>query len=238
MGHRFDGIARLTDGRDPDWAALLGTGYADLPDHFVPVYRECGLDELVRTCREGLSVPPSETRHPDMRAEMELLDRHRPKKLVERGVSRLGAIYATPTDDTPKFPFRRERFVLELMVDPDEAFIGDMDFITALIPFISANQAGLDRYGGAFRKYWDNVISLREFLDHYREVANDHGAYWMAKAKAPKHLPKTIFAPEVMVMTPFISQRYVKIVRREVTEEDGHDYEMPIEQGMTWEDER
>jgi len=217
---------------------MLGTGYADLPDHFVPVYRECGIDELVRTCREGLSVPPSDTRHPDMRAEMELLDRHRPKKLVERGVSRLGAIYASITDDTPKFPFRKERFVLELMVDPDEAFVGDMDFITCLIPFISANQAGLDRYAGAFRKYWDNIISLRDFLDHYREVLTPDGSYWVTKTRAPKGLPKTVFAPEVMIMTPLISVRHIKMLRREVTEDDGRDYEMPIEPGMTWEDER
>src|SRR5688572_9743587 len=238
MGHRSDSILRLGDGADPDWAAMLGTGYADVPKHFVAVYRECGMDELVRTVREGLSVPPAETRHPDMRAEMERLDKYRPKKMIDRGVSRLGAIYASPTEETPKFPFRKERYVLKVMVDPEEAYVGDMDFITCLIPFISANQSGLDRYRGAFKKYWDSVISLKDFLAHYREVPTPDGSYWMVKSSAPARLPKTCFAPEIMVMTPLISPRYVKVIKRELTHDDGHDYEIPVEPGMTWEDER
>lgn len=238
MGQRSDGLLRDAGGTTIDWGAMLGVGLADVPKHYVSVYRECSLDELVRIVREGLCVPPVETRHPDMRAEMELLDRHRPKKLVEAGVSRLGAVYAVPTPETPRFPFRRERYVLELKVEPAEAFVGDMDFITCLIPFIGANQAGLDRYRGAFQKYWESVISLSDFLAHYRRVDTTDGTHWIAKVKAPKKLPRTFFAPEIMVMTPIISARHVRIMRREVTHDDGREYEYPVEPGMTWEDER
>lgn len=238
MGQRTDTLMRAGDGASIDWGAMLGTGLADVPEHFVSVYRECSLDELVRIVREGLSVPPAETRHPDMRAEMELLDRYRPQRLIDRGVSRIGAVYAVPTSETPKFPFRRERYVLELKVDPKEAFVGDMDFITCLIPFIGANQMGLERYRGAFKKYWESVITLEEFFANYKEIGTGDGVQWVAKAKAPKRLPRTYFAPEIMIMTPIISPRHIRVVRREITNDDGRDYEYPIEPGMTWEDER
>lgn len=238
MGQRSDTLLRAYDGASIDWGAMLGTGLADVPEHFVSVYRECSLDELVRIVREGLSVPPAETRHPDMRAEMELLDRYRPQRVIDRGVSRLGAVYAVPTTETPKFPFRKERYVLEIKVDPEEAFVGDMDFITCLIPFIGANQTGLDRYRGAFKKYWESVVSLKEFVTHYRRVDTADGTHWMAKLKAPKKLPKTFFAPEIMIMTPIISPRHVRVVRREIVHDDGREYEYPVEPGMTWEDER
>ena len=238
MGQRSDTLLRADDGATIDWGAMLGTGLSDVPPHYVSVYRECSLDELVRIVREGLSVPPAETRHPDMRAEMELLDRYRPQRVIDRGVSRLGAVYAVPTPETPKFPFRKERYVLEIKVAPDEAFVGDMDFITCLIPFIGANQTGLDRYRGAFKKYWESVVSLKEFMAHYRKVETADGDHWMAKVKAPKKLPKTFFAPEIMIMTPIISPRHVRVVRREILQDDGREYEYPVEPGMTWEDER
>ncbi len=239
MGQRADGLYRAYDGASIDWSVMLGTGLADVPKHYVSVYRECSLDEIVRIVREGLSVPPAETRHPDMRAEMELLDRHRPKRLIDKGVSRLGAVYAVPTTETPRFPFRNERYVLELKVDPEESFVGDMDFISCLIPFIGANQTGLDRYRGAFQKYWEGVVSLKDFNAHYRRIDTPEGTHWMAKSTAPAKLPKTFFTPEVMIMTPIISPRHVRVVRREVTENERCDHDdHPVEQGMTWEDER
>lgn len=217
---------------------MLGTGLVDVPAHFVPVYRECSLEELVRIVREGLCVPPAETRHPDMRAEMDLLDRYRPQRVIDRGVSRLNAVYASPTERTPRFPFRKERYVLEVMVDPEEAFVGDMDFISLLLPFIGANQTGLDRYAAAFRKYWDSVVSLSDFRKHYREAQGAENGYWTIKAKAPKKLPRAVFNPEVMIMTPIVSPRHVRVLRREVLHDDGFDYDIPVEQGMTWDDER
>ena len=239
MGQRADGLHGAYDGATIDWSVLLGTGLADVPEHYVSVYRECSIDEVMRIVREGLSVPPAETRHPDMRAEMELLDRHRPKRLIERGISRLGAVYATPTDETPRFPFRRERYILELKIDPEEAFVGDMDFITTLIPFIGANQTGLGRYRGAFQKYWESIVSLKDFRTHYRRVDLPEGAHWLAKSTAPAKVPKTFFTPEVMIMTPIVSQRHIRVVRREVTGDGTCDHEdFVVERGMTWEDER
>jgi hypothetical protein len=42
-----------------------------------------------------------------------------------------------------------------------------------------------------------------------------------------------------MIMTPLISPRHVRVVRRELTHDDGHECEdYAVEPGMTWEDER
>lgn len=242
MGERSDSLLRGSYGAAPDWGAMLGTGLADVPTHFVPVYRECSLEELVRIVREGLSVPPADTRHPDMRAEMDLLDRYRPQRLVDLGVSRLNAVYAVPTADaTPRLPIRRERYVIEAMIDPHEAYVGDMDFISLLIPFIGANQVGLERYAGSFRKYWDSVVRMSDFQKHYRRTGGEDGGFWVAKASAPKKMPRMFFAPEVMIMTPIVSSRHVRVIRREsadAAEGDGYDYDLSVEPGMTWEDER
>lgn len=241
MDGRADTFYRAFDGASIDWAAMLGSGIGDLPKDHVSVYREVSLEELVRIAREGLSVPHPETRHPDMREEMELLDRYRPQHIIAKGISRLGAIYACPTEETPKFPFRRERFILEVKVDPKEAFVGDMDFITCLIPFIGANRMGLQRYKGAFTKYWESVISLADFKKWYRQVETDDGVQWMRAAGAPKRLEgqRVFFAPEILVMTPVISPRHVRVVRRERTEHECVEREeLRMGQQLTWEDER
>ena len=225
MGERAQNYLHAFDGRTLNWDAVLGAGFTSAPKHFVSVYRESSRDELLRIGREGLSVPPPEIRHPEMRQEMELLDRHRPKTVVDRGISRLGAIYAVPTPETPRLPFRKEYFVLEMKVDPEESFIGDMDFVTCLIPFIGAHRSSLDKYKGAFTKYWDSVISLKDFFKQYRRIETGDGGHWIARPSAPKRFQKTYFAPEVMVMAPIVSHRHIRIVRHEHVADDFCDHE-------------
>jgi hypothetical protein len=238
MGERAPIIMRAFDGRAVDWTAMLGAGFHSAPKGHVSVFRESSREELLRIAREGLSVPPPEIRHPEMRQEMELLDRHRPAEFVEQGISRLNAIYAVPTSETPRLPFRKEYFILEMKVDPNEAFVGDMDFVTCLIPFIGAHRASLDKYGGAFTKYWESVISLKDFFKHYKRVETGDGTHWVAKPGAPKRFLKTYFAPEIMVMTPLISQRHMRIVRREdaTYDDDGCEHVHEDEPQTTWED--
>lgn len=242
MGQRADGLLRAFDGAGIDWGVMLGTGLADVPQHYVSVYRDSSLEEIMRIVREGLSVPPLETRHPDMRAEMELLDRYRPKRILDKGISRMGAIFTLPTPHLPERHTHRDRYLLEVKVDPNEAYVSDMDFISNLIPFLGMEPASLDRYRGSFTRYWESMVSLTDFKQHYRRIDGEEGSHWLRKSAAPAKLPKAFFSPEVMVMTPIIGQRHVRIVRRESPEvSGGHDdefEEVPIERGMTWEDER
>lgn len=228
MDGRADNFFHALDGTVLDWGRVLGSGFKNAPKGWVSVFRECSLEEIVRIGREGLSPSPPEMRPPDFRQEMELLDAHRPAALVKQGVSRLNAIYAVPTPDTPKLPHRHEHIVIEVRVNPEECVVGDMDFITAIIPFIGAQRFGMDKYQGAFRKYWESVIPFADFLRHYRRTETFAGSQWFAKRSAPPRLPKMFFAPEIMVMTPTISREHIRIVRGHVTDivdEDDHDHD-------------
>lgn len=212
MGQRGDNFMHAFDGWTLDWNAVFGLAFDTAPEHWVSVYREASVEELVRIASHGIAPPSPDVRHPEMRQEMELLDRFRPQQVIEKGVSRLRAIYASPTPDTPKLPFRRERAILELKVDPEAGYVGEMDFITALIPFMSAHGRGLEKYQGAFRRYWDSVIPLTEFTRHYKARRTGDGMQWTRKGGSSE-MPKTFFSPEIMVMAPVISKQHVRIVR-------------------------
>ncbi len=221
MGERCHNPFPDFDGAFLDWNALLGSGFDDAPRRWVSVFRECALDELVRVARDGMAVPPPELRPMEIRREMETLDRFRPPAVIRRGISRLGAIYASPTaEDAPRLPFRKERIVLEMKIDPARGWVGDMDFITCLIPFIGAQPQGLERFQGAFRKYWESVIPFETFRRHYDKVRTADGCHWLVKSRAPKGLPRTFFLPEILVMTPVISQRHIRVVSHELTGTD------------------
>jgi hypothetical protein len=220
MGERAHNYLHAFDGRSLNWSAALGMGFASAPKRLVSVFREASRDELLRIAREGLTATPPEVRHPEVRHEMELLDQHRPEQLVKRGVSRLGAIFAVPTAETPRLPFRKEYFVLEMKIEPKEAYVGDMDFVNCLIPFMGGSVAGLDRFRGAFVKYWDSVIPFSAFRKHYRRVETGDGSHWLAARSAPKTLPRSFVAPEVLVMSPVVDQRHLRIVRHETAGAD------------------
>lgn len=216
MGERAHNYLHAFDGRSLNWSAALGAGFASAPKRLVSVYREASRDELLRIAREGLTVMPPEARHPEIRQEMELLDRHRPAHFVKKGVSRIGAIFAVPTSETPRLPFRKEYFILEMKIEPGEAYVGDMDFVNCLIPFMGGSVAGLERFRGAFVKYWDSVIPFRSFRRHYRSVDTGDGPHWLLAKGAPRSLPRSFVAPEVLVMSPVVDQRHVRIVRHEL----------------------
>ncbi len=220
MGQRCHNPFPDFDGAFLDWNALLGSGFDEAPRGWVSVFRVCSLEELVRIAREGMAVPPPDLRPAEIRREMETLDRFRPPAVVRRGISRLGAIYASPTaEDAPRLPFRKERIILEMKVDPAQGWVGDMDFITCLIPFIGAQPQGLDRFQGAFHKYWESVIPFADFRRHYEKVSTADGFHWLAKGRTPLNRPRSFFLPEILVMTPLISQRHIRVVSQETVTE-------------------
>jgi hypothetical protein len=220
---RYNNFLHAFDGWTLDWNSVLGLGFETAPENWVTVYRECSIDELARVARDGLRVPSADRRHPDNRQEMELLDRFRPNHITEKGISRLKAIYAVPTPMTPRFGYKRERAILEMKVDPADGYVGDMDFITALIPFINVRGRGVEQYHGAFRRYWDSIIPLTVFYRNYQQLNKKDEVsdpYWFKKRGASIRLPKTYFSPEILLMTPIISKQYVRIIRWEPEIED------------------
>jgi hypothetical protein len=214
MGQRADGFGNAWLGGHLNWDSLFGGGWQTAPKEWVSVWRECSPDELVRASQQGLAVPAPELRPPEVRQEMELLDSFRPEPVAKRGVSRLHSIFASPApEDVPFLPHRRERLVVEMLINPAEAFVGDMDFITSLISFMWVNKFGVDQFHGAFRKYWDSIVRLDHFLGSYERIETPDGGHWMARRPVADHLPKTFFAPEIMITTPVISQRHIRLLR-------------------------
>jgi hypothetical protein len=198
-----------------EWARYsLGAGFDDAPAHLATAYRECAPIEIERVRREGgLTSTPTDCRPADFREEMQLLDGFRPKALVERGVSRLGAIYASPAlDDVPHLPFRDERHVLALKFDPAEAFVGDMSFIMGLVPFIGIRSRGLDEFRGAYHKYWEGVIGFEDFLTQYAPCGIGSSRRWCRRPEAPTDLPDKFFLPEILVMTKVVPLEHLRLV--------------------------
>ncbi|MFA6604326.1 MAG: hypothetical protein WCT10_05875 [Patescibacteria group bacterium] len=225
MAQKSDNYLHAFDGCGIDWSVLLGSDIPAAPEHWVSLYRECSLEELARIAREGLAAPVAELRPSEMRREMEILDRFRPERLVEHGVSRLGAIFAAPSpENVPSLPFRAERMILEIKTDPASCFVGDMDFITGLIPFLGAYPADVGRFQGAFSKYWDSVMPLADFLGHYVKVRQGGSCPWVATAGAGEGRPKVFFSPEILIMKPIISQKHLRVIGR-IEDPDG-----PLEQ--------
>jgi hypothetical protein len=219
MGHRLNNSDNY--GAFLEWNAELGARVESAPKGWVSVYREVSSEELVRISQQGLTVPAPEMRPPEVRLEMETLDRFRPRHLMERGVSRLGAIYAAPTiEDAPRLPFRRERVVLELKVDAGCGWVGDMDFITCLIPFLGAHGQGAEKFHGAFRKYWESVIPLKRFLRDYARLKTGDGNHWVAKGRLAAGVPRVFFAPEIMLTTSAVNQRHIRVVNCEPLHEE------------------
>jgi hypothetical protein len=208
---RFGGRSADADLGEP---VSLGQDFERTPADWVTVWRECSPEELIVVTQHGLAVPAPANRPPEYRQEMELLDSFRPSVVSERGISRLRSIYASPSpEDVPCLPHRRERLVVEMRIDPRQAYVGDMDFITGLISFMGANKFGIEQFHGAYRKYWDSVMPLTYFLDRYRREDTADGGHWRACRAVAERLPQTYYAPEVMIMTPLVSQRHIRLAR-------------------------
>jgi len=213
MGQRADNFLYHFDGRFLDWDSMFGAGFREAPKHWKSVYRPCTIEELMRVAREGLTVPSPNLRPADHRTELETLDRFRPAAVARSGLSRLHTIDASPTPDISKFPFRRDEVVLEMKVDPSECFVGDIDYIAGIAPFVDARRRRLEKFSGAFRKYWESMIPLRDFCRYYRKIDTADGTHWILSPRAPRGLPESIFLPEVLIMNQRISPRHVRVVK-------------------------
>ena len=191
-----------------------GNGFDSVPPDWVSVWRECSPEELTKAAKGGLSIPLPEMRPPEFREEMELLDSFRPESIIQKGVSRLNSIFASPSPkDVPRLSHRQERIVVEMVIDPREAYVGDMNFITALIPFIRASRVGMDRFRGAFRKYWETIIPLSNFLKHYERIDNPEAHGWVIREVTKEPVPEIFFSPEIMILTSKISEKHIRLVK-------------------------
>lgn len=211
MGQRSDDFLHAWNGLTVNWDRFFGAGFKASPKRWVSVYREASLDELIRIARDGMRATPPEAMHQDARDEMALLDRYRPRRIARLGLSRRSSIVALPSPDAWHAPQRKERIVLELRVDPGECFVGDADVRATIIPF-AGDKWPSARYRTFYEKYWEGIVTLREFQRAYGRVETPEGPHWVAKSGAAKRLPQTFFVPEIMIMTPHVSRSHIRIV--------------------------
>lgn len=213
MGERCDNFAFAFDGRTVDWNRVFGMRFNDAPKGWVTVYRECAVEDLIRIAREGLSGPDPDMRYPEARQELELLDQNRPTRFVEKGVSRIGAIGAVLSpEDASGWQFRRS-VMLEMKIDPKYAIVCDCDRLDQPSTVAPSRRAREERYKAAFRDYWESAVPLTSFLRHYSKVETAEDTHWIAARRTPTRLPRTFFAPEVLVTQPAISSQHIRIMR-------------------------
>lgn len=220
MGERLHNGIIGTHGPGVNWDAVFGAGFESAPKDWTTVYREVTVEEMVRIAKQGLRPHPPELWLPEIHEEMRLLDGYRPREILSKGISRASAIYAAPVPDMAASNRRGDHVIIEMKVDPAECYVGDVDLVTCLIPFMGVHRYGLQRHPDSFKKYWDGLISLDDFLDHYDRIEAVEGYRWVARSDSSRKLPKSFYVPEVLVMTPVVSQRHIRIHRRPKGAED------------------
>ncbi|MBP9822225.1 MAG: hypothetical protein KBC81_02135 [Candidatus Pacebacteria bacterium] len=150
-----------------------------------------------------------------------------PDVLVRRGV-KTEEEYIAQMNDPAYLKKEYPGEVLEMKVDPDKCYVGDMYFITLIMEDMRyfTEQEAVERNG---KEYWKNLITLKDFLTWYRkpewaENGNDienadqfkDGEdintmdYCLLKG-APDGLPKGIREPEILIPQD-IPQVHIRLV--------------------------
>src|SRR3989338_8755916 len=212
MAHRSDNYLHAFDGLTMNWDAVFGAGFRDAPRGWVTVFRPCAVEEMLMIAREGLAVPAPDLRPCEVRLAPGTSDRFRPLRLSRQGWSRLRSLEASLTPDVRQFPYRRDEAVIEILVNPADGVVCDMDSIAGLGPFAD-RQERRNKFSGAFRRYWESAVPLKTFLKFYSKIETPEGAHWLKGRRAPRLLPESFFLPEVLVTTPRISPRHVRLAQ-------------------------
>lgn len=213
MGERCDNFAHAFNGRSVDWSLVFGMGFDATPKTWTTVYRECEMEDLVRIAREGLGIPDSDIRYPEVRREFELLDRNRTDRIIDMGVKRMDTIGAMLVPEDIGGWQHRRSVLLEMKVDPKGCLVCDYDHLDMPTPITATRRMRTERYQAGLRNYWESAIPLSTFLRHYTKVETQDDAHWVVSKRAPARLPRMYFAPEVLVTTPAISAQHVRIMR-------------------------
>ncbi len=214
MAQRANGYLHAFDGMFLDWDHVFGAGWRAVPREWVSVYRGCSVEELLKIARVGLTAPAPELRPPEVRAELEAIDRFRPHHILRRGVSRLQAIEASLTSEVRRAT-RRIEAVIEMKVNPAECAVVDQDAIAGATSLLDRRGRKPDRLGGAYRAYWESLVPLKDFKKYYSSIRTADGQQWIRGTRAPKGLPESFFRPEVLVSSPRVSALHVRMVRPE-----------------------
>lgn len=197
------------------------------PSSYVSVYHESKTNRLNQIEREGL-VPGREPNIMDnyqMKRKNAAINQVRPANLIELGISREN-LYAYPFleyghglsgaperfTDANKGRDKRQLErdfpgeVLEIKVDPEHAYVADMELINQIAYAIERSNKPLQEVARVYGKeYWSTLMSLKDFLTWFKkpEGVDDYSLRpFTRKEGAPDSLPDSMMIPEVLIPKP------------------------------------
>ena len=164
-----------------------------------------------------------------LRDELEILQKHKPDYLKELGINTPEEFIKKRTDpEYLKSQYPGE--VLEMKVDPQKCYVGDLEYITQIADDIYRGLEESEAIQRQAKKYWGNVITLEDFLKWYRKPEwnddgnsiRDAGKYkggnpimtggYSLLEDAPDNLPLDIHQPEILIPEN-VPQNHIKLVK-------------------------
>ncbi len=164
-----------------------------------------------------------------LRDEFESAQKYNPEFLKEFGVD-------TPSEYISKITnkeYLKSRYpgeILELKVDPQKSYVGDLEYITRIMDDINRGVSEDDAIQQQAKEYWKNLITLEDFLKFYKKPewakdgnsikdANDYkdgeplgtGEFYPIKG-TPDNFPWCIHQPEVLIPDD-IPQKHIKLIK-------------------------
>jgi hypothetical protein len=164
----------------------------------------------------------------DLRDSFERFQKYSPDFLKKLGTATAEEYIRKMTDPSYlKSEYPGE--VIEMKVDPDQCYVGDLYSITLIMEDMRwfTEQEAIKRNG---KKYWDNLVTLKDFITWYRrpeyaENGNDiqdaeqfkdgedvNTMMYCLLKDAPDTLPKEIKDPEILIPRD-IPQDHIKLVK-------------------------
>jgi len=225
--------------------SILTRDKIEAPANFVSVFHETK-EEFIESIDKGGLKLDTETKNIGDSDEMvlrnRLIDKYRPKKLQQFGVSRQN-IYAYPylehghglggaankfAKDHRRFQREQPGEILELKVDPAKCYIGRMEYITNIHADIAQGllpeEEAIEFWA---KEYWDQIITLQDFLKWYKKPEFDEEGepinpqdYKVEPVRdifyllkdAPEELAQQIEIPEILIPED-IPQKHIKVVK-------------------------
>ena len=120
--------------------------------------------------------------------------------------------------------------VVEMKVDPEKTYVGDLEYITRIMDDMSRGWSEHEAVQNQAKEYWGNLITLEDFFKWYKkpEWAEDsnsikdgddykngepwsNAGFYLIK-DAPDNLPSMIHQPEILIPEN-IPQDHIKLVK-------------------------
>lgn len=222
-------------------AESLLRSHIEAPPHFVSVYHESRPEYLESISEHGLRAgngTEGYERNDFIRDANILFDEECPQKFKEKGISRWNIFGYPDLDFGNDMWHQKGNPVLEMKIDPQNAYVGDMYLIQELqftIGFFPSKEWP-NKIREEAATYWGNMITLEDFKKYYRrpeytkegriQDAEDYRDYTPPNANAfyvlkgaPEHFTDKIRVPEILIPDT-IPEDHMRLVASKFADDD------------------